>query len=119
MERKQGFLGRIVDIGSELYAMASAVVYAKTIEAEQPDRAEQARELADLFCRQSRRRVDHLFTDLWANDDDLNYEGALKVLDGRYKWVEEGIVDPSGAGPMIAAEKPAPPKKKRRFKATA
>jgi hypothetical protein len=119
MERKQGFLGRIVDIGSELYAMASAVVYAKTIEGEQPDRAEQARELADLFCRQSRRRVDHLFTDLWANDDDLNYEGALKVLDGRYKWVEEGIVDPSGAGPMIAAEKPAPPKKKRRFKATA
>jgi hypothetical protein len=96
--------------------MAAAVVYAKTIEGEQPDRAEQARELADLFCRQSRRRVDHLFTDLWANDDDLNYERAQKVLDGRYKWVEEGIVDPSGPGPMIAAEKPA---NEKRAKATA
>jgi hypothetical protein len=117
MERKQGFLGRIVDIGSELYAIASAVVYAKTIEGEYPERAEQAREMADLFCRQSRRRVDHLFTELWANDDDLNYEGALKVLDGRYKWVEDGIVDPSEAGPMIAAEKP--PKKKKRVRATA
>jgi hypothetical protein len=94
----EGFLGRIVDLGSELYAMASAVVYAKTIEQEHPERAEPARELADLFCRQSRRRVDRLFTELWANDDDLNYEGGLKVLDGRYKWIEEGIVDPSGDG---------------------
>ncbi|MEY2404261.1 MAG: hypothetical protein QOD38_1812 [Acidimicrobiaceae bacterium] len=124
MERKQGFLGRIVDIGSELYAMAAAVVYAKTIEGEHPGRAEQARELADLFCRQSRRRVDHLFTDLWANDDDLNYECAQKVLDGRYTWVEEGIVDPSGEGPMIADDNPgkdasAKSSSKKREKATA
>jgi hypothetical protein len=24
------------------------------------------------------------------------------VLDGRYTWLEEGIIDPSGEGPMIA-----------------
>ncbi len=101
MERKQAFLGRIVDIGSELYAIAAACVYAKTIEGEHPERAEQARELADLFCNQARRRTDQLFTELWANDDDLNTKRAFGVLDGRYKWIEEGIIDPSGDGPMI------------------
>src|SRR4051812_17212968 len=101
MERKQAFLGRIVDIGSELYAIAAACVYAKTIEGEHPERAEQARELADLFCRQARRRADVLFEELWHNDDDLNTKRAFGVLDGRYTWVEEGIIDPSGEGPMI------------------
>ncbi|MFL5894067.1 MAG: acyl-CoA dehydrogenase family protein [Thermoleophilaceae bacterium] len=104
MEKKQGFLGRIVDIGAELYAMASACAYAKTIEREHPERGEQALELADLFCKQARRRIDQLFTELWANDDDDNYKAAQSVLDGRYSWVEEGIVDPSGEGPMIAEQ---------------
>lgn len=104
MERKQGFLGRIVDIGAELYAMAAACTYAKTIEGEHPDRGESAIELADLFCRQARRRVDALFGELWANDDDENYKSAVKVLEGRYQWVEEGILDPSGEGPMIAEQ---------------
>src|SRR4051794_22506189 len=101
MERKQAFLGRIVDIGAELYAIAAACVYAKTIKQEHPERAEQARELADLFCRQARRRADVLFEELWHNDDDLNTKRAFGVLDGRYQWVEDGIIDPSGDGPMI------------------
>jgi hypothetical protein len=104
MERKQAFLGRVVDIGAELYAIAAACVYAKTIEQEHPERAEQARELADLFCRQARRRADVLFEELWHNDDDLNTKRAFGVLDGRYTWVEEGVVDPSGEGPMIPQE---------------
>ncbi|HEX4733397.1 MAG TPA: acyl-CoA dehydrogenase family protein [Thermoleophilaceae bacterium] len=104
MERKQAFLGRIVDIGSELYAIAAACVYAKTIEQEHPERAEQARELADLFCRQARRRADVLFDELWHNDDDLNTKRAFGVLDGRYTWVEDGVIDPSGEGPMIPEE---------------
>jgi len=101
LERKQAFLGRIVDIGAELFAIASAVVYADTIAHEHPERADEARELADLFCRQARRRVDTLFTELWANDDDEDYATAQKVLDGRYAWLEDGIVDPSGDGPSI------------------
>src|SRR4051794_17435202 len=101
MERKQAFLGRIVDIGAELHAIAAACVYAKTIEQEHPDRAEQALELADLFCSQARRRADVLFEELWHNDDDLNTKRAFGVLEGRYSWVEEGIIDPSGDGPMI------------------
>ena len=104
LEQRQALLGRIVDIGAELFAIASAVVYADTIRREQPERGEQAFELADLFCGQARRRVETLFRELWANDDVDNYRAAMGVLDGRYTWLEEGVADPSGDGPAVAAQ---------------
>jgi len=97
LEKKQTVLARVVDIGAELFAMASAVVYAKTIEQEHPEAAE----LAALFCGQARQRVDRLFHEVWSNVDDANYKGAQAVLDGRFSWLEEGVLDPSGDGPMI------------------
>jgi hypothetical protein len=104
LEKRQSFLGRIVDIGAELFAIASAVVYADTIKREHPERAEQAIELADLFCSQARRRADGLFHDLWANDDQDNYTAAQQVLAGRYAWLEEGVPDPAGDGPATAGQ---------------
>ncbi len=101
LERRQAFLGRTVDIGAELFAVSAACVYAQTITRERPERAAQVVELADLFCRQARLRIDRLFTDLWSNEDDANYRGAQRLLEGRYRWLEEGIIDPSGEGPMI------------------
>jgi hypothetical protein len=101
LEKKQALLGRIVDIGAELFAMASAAVYANTIKTEHPERGESAFELADLFCTQARRRIDRLFHDLWANDDDRNYQGAKGVLEGRFEWLEQGIPDPSGPGSAV------------------
>jgi alkylation response protein AidB-like acyl-CoA dehydrogenase len=102
LERKQSVLGRIVDIGSELFAISSAVVYATTLRSEHPQRAEEATQLADLFCRQARHRADALFAELFDNDDDAAYALAQDVLAGKFTWVEEGIIDPSGDGPMIA-----------------
>ncbi len=110
LEQKGELLGRVVDIGAELYAIASACVYADTIARKDPSRKEEAYELADLFCRQARRRADRLFHDLWANDDDAQYATAQKVLAGRYEWFEADVLDPAGDGPMIppqAHEKPA------------
>ena len=104
LEYRQAFLGRIVDIGAELFAMASAVAYAQTIAREHPERAEPARELADLFCRQARDRADALFHELWANHDDEGRVAADRLLSGRYSWLEQGVVDPSGEGPMIPPE---------------
>ena len=91
LEQRQSFLGRIVDIGAELFAISAAVVYADTIARETPERADSARELADLFCAQARRRADGYFHALWANDDDVGYAAAQKLLDGRYAWIEEGV----------------------------
>jgi hypothetical protein len=104
LEYRQAFLGRIVDIGAELFAMAAAAAYADTIGREQPARRTEAHELAELFCVQAKRRVETLFAELWNNDDDPNRVAAGRVLDGRYRWFEEGLADPSGEGPMIPEE---------------
>ena len=101
LEQKQSFLGRIVDIGAELFAIAATVCYADTIGREQPERKTEAFELAELFCQQAKRRAETLFNELWSNDDDANYAAAQRVLDGRYTWLEDGIADPSGDGPMM------------------
>ena len=103
LERKQSVLGRIVDIGAELFAISSAVVYADTIRREQPERATEAFALADLFCKQARRRADELFEQLFDNDDDAAYALAQDVLAGRFTWDEEGILDLSGDGPAVAS----------------
>ncbi len=92
LEHKQAVLGRIVDIGAELFAIASSVVYADTIAREHPDRRRAAYDLADLFACQARRRVDALFTALWHNDDSAGYANAQKLLDGRYTWLEDGVL---------------------------
>jgi alkylation response protein AidB-like acyl-CoA dehydrogenase len=102
LEKKQAFLGRLVDIGAELFAISASVVRARMLAA---DGQTDAIELADLFCRQSRRRVEALFDALWLNDDDRGYAAARAVLDGRYTWLEEGVLDPSGGGPFLAADR--------------
>jgi alkylation response protein AidB-like acyl-CoA dehydrogenase len=95
LERKQGFLGRVVDIGAELYAMSAACVRAKMLLDGGEPEGETAVELAAHFCRGAQRRVDGHFHGLWHNDDDENYQTAQRVLEGRYAWSEAGVLDPS------------------------
>ena len=111
LERKQGFLGRIVDIGAELYAMSAACVRARMLAEDTAADGPTAIELADLFCRGARHRVHRLFHELWDNDDAYNYAAAQKVLEGRYLWAELGILDLYGEGVMAGPSptKPAVP----------
>jgi alkylation response protein AidB-like acyl-CoA dehydrogenase len=103
LEFRGHLLGRIVDIGSEVFAVSAACVYADTLGREDPERKAEAFELADLFCRQARRRADELFHALHDNDDRFSYKAAQKVLDGRYEWLEEGLLDPADAPLHIPA----------------
>ncbi|MFE2033587.1 acyl-CoA dehydrogenase family protein [Streptomyces scopuliridis] len=107
METKQGFLGRIVDIGAELFAMSAACVRAELMRAS-GDHGREAYQLADVFCRQARIRVEELFRRLWSNTDDLDRKVVSGVLAGTYTWLEDGIIDPSGEGPWIADATPGP-----------
>ncbi|MET9855967.1 acyl-CoA dehydrogenase family protein [Streptomyces sp. NPDC006450] len=107
METKQGFLGRIVDIGAELFAMSAACVRAEHLRAS-GEHGREAYQLADAFCRQARLRVEELFGRLWDNTDDLDRKVVAGVLNGAYTWLEEGVLDPSGDGPWIADAAPGP-----------
>ncbi|WP_406506312.1 acyl-CoA dehydrogenase family protein [Streptomyces sp. NBC_00212] len=110
METKQGFLGRIVDIGAELFAISAACVRAEHLRAT-GENGREAVQLADTFCRQSRIRVEELFTRLWSNTDDLDRKIVDEVLAGSYTWLEEGVLDPSDDGPWIADATPGPAKR--------
>jgi alkylation response protein AidB-like acyl-CoA dehydrogenase len=108
LERKQGFLGRVVDIGAELFAMTAACVRAEMLRTEDPETGKAAYELADAFCGQARLRVDALFDRLWHNTDDLDSRVAKQVMQGRFTWLEEGVIDASVEGPWIADTTPGP-----------
>ncbi|MFI6518547.1 acyl-CoA dehydrogenase family protein [Spirillospora sp. NPDC050679] len=118
LEHRQGFLGRMVDIGAELYAMSAVCVRAHADalddgreplagEGATPPGASALR-LADVFCRQARVRVEELFDALWRNTDALDSRLAEHVLAGEFTWLEEGVLDPSIPGPWISAAEPGP-----------
>ena len=104
LERKQGFLGRIVDIGAELFAISATCVRAQMdwTDGAGTERGATAHDLADLFCTQARLRTEELFASLWNNGDAAESETAKRVLGGSYTWLEEGVIDPSIPGPLIA-----------------
>jgi alkylation response protein AidB-like acyl-CoA dehydrogenase len=88
LERKQVFLARLVEIGAELYAVTATCVRAR---AEWKDRPEVV-ELADAFCRQARLRTEEHFRALWSNSDQLDRKLARRVAEGRYEFLEAGIM---------------------------
>src|SRR5689334_23227632 len=90
LEYRQGFLGRVVDIGAELFAIAAACSRAEMLRTDDDARGRSAYQLADVFCQQSRLRVERLFTDLWSNSDDADMRLAKGVLAGDYTWLEDG-----------------------------
>ena len=86
--------------------MAATVCRVKAMTASGHPEASNAIELADLFCRQARRKVKRLFTDLWSNDDSLKYRVASGVLKGRQIWMEEILEGLEVHHPSQTATKP-------------
>lgn len=89
LQNKQVFLFRLVDIANELFAMAATASRAHAMRKAGHPSASNAAELADLFCRQGRRKIRRLFSELWSNDDARKYRVALGVLKGKQLWLEE------------------------------
>jgi hypothetical protein len=91
LEKKQAVLGRIVEIGAELFMMSAAAVKARRMLEENPsDRTPVT--LAELFCRHARRRVRTRFDELFDNEDAATYRVARQALAGEMEWLEKGIV---------------------------
>ena len=91
LERKQAVLGRIVEIGAELFVMVATTVHAKALVDKTPsDRSPY--QLADLFCRHARTRIRERFRHLFANNDAVTYRVAQDAMKGTFEWLEEGLV---------------------------
>lgn len=93
LERKQALLGRIVDVGADLVAMAAVCGLAadRAARGQGGDKGSPV-ELADHFCAAARRRVGELFRAVRRNDDAKGYRVARRVLDGGFTWLEDGIL---------------------------
>jgi hypothetical protein len=87
LQRRQLVLGRLVDCGAELFAIGAVLSRAAS-----PAAPAESIALAELFCRQARRRIAALRRDLYANDDLENYRFARTLLDGRFAWLTDNIV---------------------------
>lgn len=103
LEKKQAQLFRCVDIGAELFAMAAVCTRAqRDVKRAGVDR--NALELAGVFCRMARARVEALFEDIRKNADAEVYAAARDVLDGRYGWLEKGIIEAPEAPEVAMAD---------------
>jgi alkylation response protein AidB-like acyl-CoA dehydrogenase len=87
LERRQQVLFRLVNVGTELFAMAATLSRASAL------RDPGAVTLGDLFCRLARVRIEREWSQLWRNDDARVYAAGIEVLEGKHAWLEKGILD--------------------------
>lgn len=90
LERQQMLLGRFVDIGTELFAIAATCSRAQSLS--KSGEKKDAVALADYFCRSARLRIARHFAGISHNADSAGYKLAQQVLDGGCAWLDEGIV---------------------------
>ncbi len=91
LERRQMILGRYVDVGTELFAMAASCARAKMLSDREPGNPHPVH-LANYFCKEASRRVESLFAAQSDNDDAQANKIAKCLLAGDYKNMESGII---------------------------
>ncbi len=91
LEKRQQILARFVNIGTDLFAMASTLSYASHLLKNAPSQ-EGVLELADLFCREAKLLIAREFYSQKKNDDKMIYKVGRNALEGKYSWIETGIV---------------------------
>ena len=93
LEREQVLLGRFVEIGTELYAMAASCARAQSLLGHgSKEQNAGLLDLVDYFCHASRLRMDRAFDGLRHNTDREGYRLAQRILSAEKTLLEEGIV---------------------------
>lgn len=95
LEKKQGVLFRLVEIGADLFAMSAAVARAQLLARRDPGNRGPV-DMADLFCRETAWRVTVKFAEVFANEDDRTYRLAQELVAKQHLWLEEGIAGREG-----------------------
>ncbi len=93
LELRQSVLFRLVDVAAELFAMAATCSRAQRLYERDRSAGARAVKLADLFCRQARRRVRSKFNGLRRNEDVPTFKFAQEILAGEHRWLERDIVE--------------------------
>lgn len=91
LEKRQMILGRLMDIGTELFAMAATCSYAIALKKQDPAHAN-AVDIADYFCAIARRRIARSFYELKHNDDKKMDYLAKNVVNNEMTWLEGGVI---------------------------
>jgi len=90
LEKRQAVLGSLVEIGAELLAITAACSRAHAMVKRDPSNRGPL-ELADLFSRQARRRVEDRFAAVFDNDDVATYTVAQQLIRDEHAWLEQGM----------------------------
>jgi hypothetical protein len=91
LEKRQVLLGRMADIGSDLFALAACCMYADRLLGDgEPET--KVLGVVDDFAEQARARIDANFRGVRRNADQHGYDLAQQVVAGEHTWVERGIV---------------------------
>ena len=91
LEAKQSILNRIVDIGTDLFAISAVCSYADHLFKKEPGKTN-ALLLADLFCRETQNRIKLLFQKEKSNTDKENIAVARKLMAKEFEWMENEII---------------------------
>ena len=91
LEKRQVLLGRIADIGTDLFAIAATCIFAQKLISD-GEAADKVLMLTDDFHAQARLRIDQNCRGIGRNADQHGYDLAQQVINGDHQWVEHGIV---------------------------
>jgi hypothetical protein len=93
LERQQVLLGRFVDIGTELFAIAATCSRAQRLLGHtSTEEKDELLNLVDYFCRSSHLRIRRCFDGIRHNADAKGYRFAQQVLKKDSRYLEDGIV---------------------------
>jgi len=89
LESKQSLLNRMVDVGTDLFAISAVCSYAAMLS---KDGRPNAVDLADSFCHDAAKRINTAFKEGVDNNDAQNLSIAKKVLAKEFEWMENQII---------------------------
>jgi alkylation response protein AidB-like acyl-CoA dehydrogenase len=90
LERKQMVLFRIVDIGTDLFAMAATISYATMLARKGQANAV---DLAEVFCAEARKRIEFNFKNLFESSDEKAYRVVQSLMKGEFDWLQGEMVE--------------------------
>lgn len=89
LESKQSILNRVVDIGTELFAISAVCSYAAM---QNKNGQTNALDLANSYCIQASKRIKSIFSDRSSNNDKADLKIAKKILAKEFEWMETEII---------------------------